>query len=57
MSLRHHPAFTPLANQPRLVEIDERLRASVNAERQQSNLPPISREAWISNPKMLLTQN
>ncbi len=56
MSLRYHPAFSPVANDPRFAAIDERLRASLNAERQRADLPPISREAWISDPTTLLTK-
>ena len=56
MSLRRHPAFAPLANNPRFATIDERLRTALNAERQRAGLPPISREAWISDPTTLLTK-
>jgi TolB-like protein/DNA-binding SARP family transcriptional activator len=56
MSLRYHPAFAPLANDPRFAAIDERLLASINAERRQAGLPPISRGAWISDPTTLLTK-
>ncbi|HEY0628828.1 MAG TPA: hypothetical protein VGD23_05815, partial [Sphingomicrobium sp.] len=57
MSLRHHPAFAPMADRPGFAEVDERLRAFVNAARRQSGLAPISLEAWISDPKTLLTKN
>jgi DNA-binding SARP family transcriptional activator/TolB-like protein len=57
MSLRYDPVFSRLAADPRFSAIDERLRAATNAERAKAGLPPISREAWISNPKTLLTKN
>ena len=57
MSLRHHPAFAPLAADPGFAAIDERIRASVNAARQQAGLPPLSQAAWISDQRTLLTKN
>jgi len=57
MSLRYDPVFSRLAADPRFSAIDERLRAATNAERAKAGLPPISREAWISDPKTLLTKN
>ena len=57
MSLRYHPGFAALAGDPRFAAIDERLRTAMNVQRQQAGLPPIDREAWISDPKTLLTKN
>jgi DNA-binding SARP family transcriptional activator/TolB-like protein/Tfp pilus assembly protein PilF len=56
-SLLNSPYLVGLRNDPRLAAIDERLRASVNAERGKAGLPPIGRSAWISDPKTLLTKN
>jgi hypothetical protein len=33
------------------------MRLAVNRERAKVGLPPISHEAWISDPKTLLTKN
>ena len=57
MSLVYNPAFQAFRNDPRLLASDERLRAATNSERAKVGLPPISREAWISDPKTLLTKN
>lgn len=57
MSLSNIPYFSPFRTDPRLVAADERCRAAVNAERQKAGLPALSREAWISDPKTLLTKN
>lgn len=57
MSLLNSPYLTGLRDDSRLAEIDERIRASVNKERGIAGLPPISRQAWISDPKTLLTKN
>jgi hypothetical protein len=57
MSLRYDAVFGWLANDPRFLVIDDRLRAAVNRERAKAGLAPLSREAWISDPKTLLTKN
>ena len=57
MSLRHYPVFAPLAGHPRFAEIDERMRSSINGARRQAGLPPIDRQAWISDSRTLLTKN
>jgi DNA-binding SARP family transcriptional activator/TolB-like protein len=57
ISLRYSPALAFLANDPRLAAIDERVRMAVNVRRSQAGLAPIGREAWISDPKTLLTKN
>ena len=57
MSLLHNPALSGLRTDRRLAQIDERLRAALNAERQKAGLRPISREGWVSDPKTLLTKN
>ena len=57
MSLRWSPIFRPLAGDPRFEAVDEKVRTVVNKERAKAALPPISREAWISDPKTLLTKN
>jgi len=57
MSLTNNPILAGVKNDPRLLVSDERIRLAVNAERAKANLPPISREAWISDPKSLLTKN
>ena len=40
-----------------LHEARDRVRAAVNRERAKVGLPELSREAWISDPKTLLTKN
>ena len=57
MSLRWSPIFRPLAGDPRFEAVDEKVRTVVNKERAKAALPAISREAWISDPKTLLTKN
>lgn len=57
MSLLNSPYLTGLRNDPRLAGIDERIRNSVNKERGRAGLPPITREAWLSDAKTLLTKN
>lgn len=57
MSLRYVPLYRPVTRDPRFDLIDERVRAAINREREKVGLPPISREAWISDPKALLTKN
>ena len=57
ISLRHEPSFASLVGDPRLEAADERLRTRVNSERAKASLAPISRAAWISDPKALLTKN
>ena len=57
MSIRYDPAFAALRGDPRFEHIDEWLRTTVNSERAKAGLPPISRQAWISDPKTLLTKN
>jgi TolB-like protein/DNA-binding SARP family transcriptional activator/Tfp pilus assembly protein PilF len=57
MSLFNHPVYRDLKADPRFFRADERLRTALNLERQKAKLPPISRAAWISDPKTLLTKN
>jgi uncharacterized protein YkwD len=57
MSLRYDPSFAPLAGDRRFPTIDERVRAAVNAERAKAGLSPITRDAWVSDPRTLLTKN
>jgi tetratricopeptide (TPR) repeat protein len=57
MSLLNNPYLSNLRSDSRLGEIDERIRSAVNSERRKVGLPPISREAWVSDPKTLLTMN
>lgn len=57
MSLLNNPLFSGFKNDPRMVASDERLRLALNSERQKARLRPIAREAWISDPKTLLTKN
>jgi TolB-like protein len=56
MALRYDPVFSWLASDRRFPAIEDRLRTAINAERAKVGLPPISREAWISDPKTLLTK-
>lgn len=57
MALRYDPIFGRFASDPRFPPIEDRLRLTINAERQRAGLPPVSRESWISDPKTLLTKN
>jgi TolB-like protein/DNA-binding SARP family transcriptional activator/Tfp pilus assembly protein PilF len=57
MSLLNNPAYRHLRSDVRLIRADERLRTALNIERQKAKLPPLSRAAWISDPKALLTKN
>jgi hypothetical protein len=57
MALRYNPVFSSLSNDPRFAAIEDRMRQAINRERQKAGLAPISREAWISDPKTLLTKN
>ena len=57
MSLLNSPYLSNLRDDPRLAQIDERIRSAVNAERLKVGLKPISRSAWVSDPKTLLTKN
>ena len=57
MALRHDPVFGWLASDPRFAVIEDRIRLAINAERQKAGLAPIGREAWIGDPKTLLTKN
>jgi hypothetical protein len=57
MALRYEPAYAWLSNDPRFAAIEDRIRVAINSERAKVGLPPISREAWISDPKALLTKN
>lgn len=57
ISLRYEPAFASLVGDPRLETADERVRSHVNRERAIAGLAPISRTAWISDGKTLLTKN
>jgi hypothetical protein len=57
MALRYDPAFGWLVGDPRFEQLEDRMRLAVNRERAKVGLPPISHEAWISDPKTLLTKN
>jgi hypothetical protein len=57
MSLRWSPIFRPLAGDPRFEAVDARVYAVLNKERAKAGLPLMSREAWLSDPKTLLTKN
>jgi hypothetical protein len=57
MALRYDAGFAPLSNDPRFLAIEDRLRGAINAQRSRVGLPAISHEAWISDPKTLLTNN
>jgi hypothetical protein len=57
MSLRWSPIFKPLAGDPRFEAVDEKVRAVLNRERAKAGLTPLSRDAWISDQKTLLTKN
>ena len=57
MALRYDPVFRSLVGDPRFAVIEERVRVAVNAERAKAGLAPISKQAWISDPKTLLTKN
>jgi len=57
MALRYDPVFGWLASDPRFPAIEDRVRIAVNGERAKAGLKPISRDAWISDPKTLLTRN
>lgn len=57
MSLRWAPVYRPLVGDARFEAVDERVRAALNRERGKAGLPPISREAWISDARTLLTKN
>ena len=57
MSLFNSPFYQQLKADPRLSQADERLRAALNSERRRAGLPALSREAWLSDPKTLLTKN
>ncbi len=57
MSLIRVPYFSSVSSDPRLIAADERIRAAVNSERKKAGMPPLSRQAWVSDPKTLLTKN
>ena len=57
VSLLNIPYLNGIRGDPRLATIDERLRMAVNAERLKVGLPSIGREAWLSDPRTLLTKN
>ena len=57
MSLSNNPFYQRLRGNARLIEIDERLRSALNAERRKAGLPPVSQQAWLSDPNTLLTKN
>jgi len=57
ISLLNNPLLASLTDDPRLGLADERVRTALNSERQKAGFPPISREAWLSNAKSLLTKN
>jgi tetratricopeptide (TPR) repeat protein len=56
-ALRYDPTFAPLASDPRFAVIEDRVRVATNNIRQSFGMPPISREAWASDPRILLTKN
>lgn len=56
-ALRYDPTFAPLANDRRFSAIEDRVRIALNGVRHDVGLPPISHEAWVSDPKTLLTKN
>jgi hypothetical protein len=57
MALRYEPVLAPYADDPRFRVAEERIRIAVNRERLVASLPPLSRDAWISDQKTLLTKN
>ena len=57
LSLFNNPYYQGLKADPRLLQTDERLRAALNVERGKAGLLPVSRKAWLSDPKTLLTIN
>ncbi|MBV9527088.1 BTAD domain-containing putative transcriptional regulator [Sphingomonas sp.] len=57
LALRYDAAFGSLASDARFPAIEDRVRLAVNGERGKVGLPPLSREAWISDPRTLLTKN
>jgi TolB-like protein/DNA-binding SARP family transcriptional activator len=57
MSLRYSPFYRTVAGDPRFAVVDERMRAWTNVHRVKAGLKPISRDAWLSDPKTLLTKN
>ena len=57
MSLLNSPFYQHLRSDARLIRADERLRTALNIERHKAKLPPLSRAAWISDQKTLLTKN
>lgn len=57
MALRYEPGAMSLTSDPRFLAIEERVRTAINAERARAGLPPISHQAWISDPETLLTKN
>jgi len=48
-SLLNNPYLASLRRDQRLISIDERVRAAVNADREKIGLRPLSREEWVSN--------
>jgi DNA-binding SARP family transcriptional activator/TolB-like protein len=56
-ALRYDAAFAPLANDPRFLAVEDRVRVAVNGVRKNVGLPPISHSAWISDPNTVLTKN
>jgi DNA-binding SARP family transcriptional activator/TolB-like protein/tetratricopeptide (TPR) repeat protein len=57
MALRYDQTFSWLASDRRFLAIEDRIRQAVNRERAKVGYPPLSRAAWISNPRTLLTIN
>jgi hypothetical protein len=57
MALRYDPSFAALANDPRFPVIEERVRVAMDAQRAKAGLPPIGRDAWLSDKRTLLTRN
>jgi hypothetical protein len=57
MALRYDPVFAWLAPDPRFAPIEDRLRTAINGARVKVGLRPLSREAWNSDPRALLTKN
>jgi hypothetical protein len=57
ISLLDNPLFAALRDDPRLAAADERVRTALNLERRKAGLAPISREAWATSARTLLTKN
>jgi hypothetical protein len=57
MALRYDPMFAWLSRDPRFLGIEDRLRAAINSQRLKAGLPALGRDAWVGDPKTLLTKN